>query len=128
MPFALVIVGLILIVSGAKNTYQQLGARLVGDFTGPGNFGYWIVSIVVLGALGYVPQFKRVSHLLLALVIVVMVIKNGGLFDKINSFLQNGPVTPKAASNDNSSTVTTNSTSGNVVSTISAIAPLAALA
>lgn len=102
MPFALVIIGLILIVSGARNTYQQLGAQLVSDFTGPGNFTYWLVAIGAVGSIGYVKALRSVSHLFLALVVITMVLKNGGIFDKITSFLKSGPIAPTAAPSQSS--------------------------
>lgn len=130
MPFALVIIGLILIVAGAKNTYKQLGAQLQSDFTGQGNFTYWLIALGVLGAIGSVPSLKRISHLLLALTIIAMILKNGGLFDKVTQFLKNGAVAPTA-----SPPVTTKPTqtadagsSSSTASNIASIAEFAALA
>lgn len=100
MPFALVIIGLILIVSGAKDTYRQLGAELQSDFTGPGNFTYWLAAIFLIGAVGYVEKLRPVSNLFLVLLILVIVIKNGGLFDRLNDFLSQGPVAPNAPPTD----------------------------
>ena len=125
MPFALVIIGLILIVSGARNTYQPLGQQLISDFTGPGNFTYWLVALGVLGAIGSIPQFKRVSHLLLALTIIAMVLKNGGLFAKVTQFLQNGPTTPTAAPNTSVAAATPTAANNNSASNAQAASAIA---
>lgn len=91
MPFALVIIGLVLIVTGAKDTYREFGAELVEDFTGPGNFTYWIVSIGAVGALGYVPALRGISRAFLALIVLSMVLSNRGVFAKLTQALQAGP-------------------------------------
>lgn len=105
MPFLLVIVGLTMIVTGVKNTSAQFGQQLVGDFTGSGNFTYWLVAIGSVGALGYVPDFKQFSRVFLALIIIAMVLRNGGVFSQLTAALQQGPqeAQPAASSSDSSS-------------------------
>lgn len=103
MPFALVFIGLIMIVTGAKGTHKALGQQLTADFTGPGNFFYWITAVGVLGALGSIPGFKPFSRMFMTLVIVAMVIKNGGVFDKFMSALKTGPIAPNRESSGSSS-------------------------
>ena len=100
MPFALVFIGLIMIVTGAKGTQSALGKQLVADFTGTGNFFYWFASIGVIGALGSIPGFKPFSRMFMTLIIVAMVLKNGGVFNKFMEALRTGPIAPeKSASN-----------------------------
>lgn len=94
MPFALVFIGLIMIVTGAKGTHAALGKQLVSDFTGPGNFFYWIAAVGTLGALGAIPGFKPFSRMFMTLVIVAMVIRNGGVFDKLIAAIKSGPIAP----------------------------------
>lgn len=77
MPFALLLVGLVLLISGVKNTQDTLFATVKGDFTGPDNFIYWFVAIIIIGAIGYVPKLKPISTAFLALVIVVLFLKKG---------------------------------------------------
>lgn len=97
MPFALVLIGILLIVTGAKNTYKEFGAELVDDFTGSGNFTYWVVSIGVVGSLGYIPAFKDFSRLFLVLILAAMLISNRGFFSRFTGALQSGPQTPQSA-------------------------------
>lgn len=104
MPFALVLIGLVLIVTGSKDTYRELGAELVSDFTGDNNFTYWIASVGAVGSLGYVPQLRTFSRLFMTLIILAMLISNRGFFAKLSEALNSGPVsttpTPRAG-NDN---------------------------
>jgi hypothetical protein len=77
MPFALLLVGLVLLISGVKNTQDTLFATVKGDFVGQDNFIYWFVAILIIGAVGYIPKLKPISTAFLALVIVVLFLKKG---------------------------------------------------
>lgn len=106
MPFALVTIGLLLIVVGAKGTQREFGSELRADFTGPGNFTFWIASVGAVGALGYIESLKTFSRAFMALIIISMILSNRGFFQKFMEALNAGPqkVSAKnAASNDNES-------------------------
>lgn len=92
MPFALVTIGLLLIVTGAKNTYSAFGGQVISDFTGPQNFTTWLVAIGAVGAVGYVEELKPLSRAFMALIIISFVIKNGGVFNKLQQALAQGPL------------------------------------
>lgn len=96
MPFALVFIGLMMIVSGARNTHVQLGEQITKDFTGPGNFTTWIVALGLLGAIGYNEKARPLSHAFMALIIIAMVLANKGFFQKLSEALASGPVAPKS--------------------------------
>jgi hypothetical protein len=82
MPFVLIIAGVVLIISAVRNTQQQLFYLLALDFTGPHNFIFWFLSILLIGALGYIPKAKPLSDGFLILVILVLFLKKGtGFFD-----------------------------------------------
>lgn len=83
MPFALVTIGLLMIITGAKGTYKEFGEQLTSDFTGEGNFLYWLAAIGGIGALGYIDALKPISRSFMTLIILIMVIRNEGLFDKL---------------------------------------------
>lgn len=87
MPFALLIVGIVMIVSAVRNTTDQLTTAFKNDFTGKDNFLYWLVSILIIGAIGYVPTLRHLSRVFLVLVIVVLFLSNGGFFTKFNQQL-----------------------------------------
>jgi putative exporter of polyketide antibiotics len=85
MPFFLLITGTVLIIAAARGTHKDLFRLLEGDFTGPRNFVYWFVSILLIGMIGYIPKLKPLSDGFLVLLIIVIFLKKGtGLFDMFN--------------------------------------------
>ena len=89
MPFALLFVGLILVIAGVRNKQDQLFTLVKGDFTGQANFFFWFVSILAIGAIGYIPKLKPISTAFLALVIIVLFLKKGtGFFAQASTALQ----------------------------------------
>jgi hypothetical protein len=93
MPFALTTIGLLLIVTGFQNTYSQMATQLEEDFTGQGNFIYWLISIGVVGALGYNKTLEPFSRAFMGLIIVVLFLSNKGFFSQINSEISSGSST-----------------------------------
>jgi hypothetical protein len=77
MPFALLIIGVFLLISGVRSTQDSLFALVKADFSGTDNFIYWFVAILIIGAVGYVPKLKPISTAFLVLVIVVLFLKKG---------------------------------------------------
>lgn len=95
MAFALLIIGTILIVATVRNTQDSLIAQVAKDFTGPSNFIYWIVAILIIGAVGYVEKLKPLSDGFLILVLLVLFLKKGnpqgvggGFFTQFTAALQ----------------------------------------
>lgn len=84
MPFAFIIIGLMLLVSGVRNTQTDLYTLVKGDFTGDNNFIFWTLSILAIGAVGYAPRLKPVANAFLVLVIVVLFLSNKGFFANFN--------------------------------------------
>lgn len=87
MPLLFIVVGIVMLVSAVRGTNGQLITLLKGDFTGKGNFIYWIAAIGILGALGYVGPLKTPARYMMALVLLVLFLKvgnpmasNGGVF------------------------------------------------
>lgn len=87
MPFALVIIGLIVVVAAVRDQLSTLSNLVIGDFTGSGNFIYFFVAIIVLGSIGYIEKLKPVSDAFLILVIVVLFLHNRGVFSQFQSAL-----------------------------------------
>lgn len=94
MPYAFIIVGLAMLVSGARGTSSDLLTLIKSDLTGTNNFFYWIVAILAIGAVGYIDTLKGVSRAFLVLVLVVLVLADnkqnggGGLFVKFDAALK----------------------------------------
>lgn len=103
MAFALLIIGAMLLVTSVKNTQGTLFGLLQGDLTGTNNFVFWLVAILLIGAIGYIPKLKPISNGLLALVIIVLVVAKGnpsnvggGFFQQFTTAL-NATTTPATA-------------------------------
>lgn len=96
MPYVLTIAGLMLIISGVRDTYAAFGSQLKKDFMGDGSqkgFIWWIAALVIVGSIGYVEKLKGFSTAFLALVIIAMVINDkGGVFKKFTDALTLGPI------------------------------------
>lgn len=89
MPFAFAIVGIVFVTAGVRGTSADLVKLLKGDVTGQNNFIYWMLSIAILGGLGYVKDFQPLSRAFLVLVLIVLVLAEdrqgstgGGFFVK----------------------------------------------
>lgn len=93
MPYVLILVGGILLVSGIRNTYGQLWTLVKNDFTGTNSFLPWIAAIAVVGGLGYVPKLRPLSIAFLTLLLLVLVLSNGGIFQKLQQFVTSGGAT-----------------------------------
>lgn len=83
MPLLFIVVGLALIVVAIRNSQSQLYSLLQADLPG---FLKWVAAIVAIGILGFIPQLRTPSRLLLALVAIVIVVQNkGGLFSQFTT-------------------------------------------
>jgi hypothetical protein len=83
MPFIVILVGLFLAVTAARNKHQELAELVKGDFTGPNNFFSWLIALLVIGGLGYIKPLKPLTDAFLVLLILVLFLSNGGFFDRI---------------------------------------------
>lgn len=108
MAFALIFVGLLLTISAVRGTYHTLFSLLHNDFVGQGNFSFWMISCLLIGAVGYIKPLRPLSHAGLVLIILVLILKRGnpsgvggGLFAQLLSQVgstTNVPVTSGAVS------------------------------
>lgn len=89
MPYALILIGAILLIAGIRNQHVQLWHLVENDFT-EGNFLSWVAAIAVIGGLGYIPKLKPLSIAFMTLLLIVLVISNGGVFAKLQQFVQSG--------------------------------------
>lgn len=96
MPYALVTIGLLMIITGINNTYSQFGSQLQSDFTGSKSFIVWIIAIGSVGALGYIKDLREFSHYFMALILISLVLANKGVFANFQAAIAKGPSTPTA--------------------------------
>lgn len=90
MPLALVIAGVLLLVSAVRGTQVELVQLVKGDLIGTGkgegNFLQWMLALVLVGAIGYIPRLKPLSVALLALILLVIFLRKGqGFFAQITA-------------------------------------------
>lgn len=126
MGYVFVTIGLLAIITGVRDTYKQFGALLVGDFTGPGNFTYWVAAIGFVGAIGYAESLKTFSRAFLFLILIGMILRNGGVFDKLTQALKQGPEATAPASTLASTTGTAGNSAASMVHDAAQIAQAAA--
>lgn len=97
MPFVFIVVGIGLVVVAVRGTQATAFSLLQSEFSGPNSFIKWALAIFILGAIGYIPTVRPVTRALLALVLLVIFLKNGkGLFAQFNAQIAN-PVSPAQA-------------------------------
>lgn len=109
MGFALLGLGFLLVVAGARDTQSTLFSLVQGDFTGPNSFLWWLVAIGVIGGMGYAPALRSLSHAILLLIFVVFLLsqnKNGkNIFEEFNAAISGAGTNAAApATVDNSAT------------------------
>lgn len=73
MILVLLFLGIIIVVAALRNSQGALFAALYEDVPG---FVVWAAAIFAIGAVGFIPGLKPVSRGILALVIVVIVLRN----------------------------------------------------
>lgn len=73
MPFILLLIGAVIIIAAFNNTQGDLATELETDVPA---FLKWALAIVGVGAIGWIPGMQTISRWLLALVLVVLVLKN----------------------------------------------------
>jgi hypothetical protein len=102
MKVLAIILGLVLVDVAVRGTYQNAGGVSASDGQGlipllkndfepgtKGNFLAWFAAILIIGMVGYIPQLKPISNLMLALVIVVLFLApnnatgSGGFFAQL---------------------------------------------
>jgi len=88
MPFILIVVGLILLVTAIKGTTGRLGTMLAEDTFGAGGFVYWFVAIMVVGAIGYIKAFKTLSDAFIVLIVLSLVLSHRGVFKQFNDAIK----------------------------------------
>lgn len=90
MPYAIILIGAVLLVSGIRGTYKDLWQLVRGDFSGTDSYLAWVAAIAVIGGIGYIPRLKSLSVALLTLLLLVIVISRKGVFEKLSQYVTSG--------------------------------------
>jgi FtsH-binding integral membrane protein len=94
MPLALFVIGALFLTAAIRGTQGLLFSTLKDDFTGPGNFLYWGLSLFVIGSIGYYKPLRPISNSFMLLVFLILFISNKGFFNK---FMQQISATQNSA-------------------------------
>lgn len=93
MPFVFLIIGVMLLVAGVRNTQSQLFSLVASDFSlGQGfskSYVAWMAAIFGIGAIGYYKPIRPISDAFLILVIIVLFLSNKGVFSQFTQQLNN---------------------------------------
>lgn len=87
MPLALLAIGALAVITGIKGNQATVMAQLESDLTGSGSFIYWIAAIIVLAIIGRVAGFPDAAKAFIALIIVVYVVSQNGLWTQATTAL-----------------------------------------
>lgn len=91
MPFAVLLIGAIIIIVAFNNSASSLATQLEGDI--PGYFK-WAAAIAAILGIGYVPGLRTPSRYLLGLVLLVILLKNyTQIYSGFQTFLTSGGAT-----------------------------------
>ena len=89
MPILFGLFGIILVIAGLRNRITQGNPSLVSllkdDFSGNDPFWKWMLAILIIGAIGYIPNLRPISRGLMALVIIVFLLSNQGVFTQLTA-------------------------------------------
>ncbi len=94
MPFVLLALGILFLAVAWNNSQKDLFALLKSEFVGTSSFLPWIAALLILGLAGYIKPIRPVTHAFIVLILIVMVLANGGgFFARFNAAIKN-PVAP----------------------------------
>jgi hypothetical protein len=91
MPIFILFVGIMLIVIGINNKIPEFLALIREDFRPTENvagFHVWIISIVGVGALGYVKELRPLANAFLVLIVISLILSNKGLATQLLNALE----------------------------------------
>lgn len=122
MGFALVLIGLLMVITGGRGTYAQFGTLVAGEFTGPiippkgqaPNFATWLIALSAVGALGYIQTLQTISRLLMTLIILSIFLSQKGFFAQFQAALKAGPKAPNALTSNSTPAVSQSSSAATI--------------
>jgi hypothetical protein len=85
MPFAFVTIGVVIFITALNgiSNVKAFGSQLYNDlFTASPSFWQWATALIVVGMIGYIPKAKKPADAFMVLIVLGMVLKNGGGIQK----------------------------------------------
>lgn len=90
MGLIFIFVGIVVLAVAYQGTENQFLTLLKGDFTGSNNFAIWALAIIIVGALGAVPEVGELSDWFLALIIISLLLSHSGFFAQLLAQTKSG--------------------------------------
>lgn len=97
MPFLLLIVGIMLLMSAINGRHKELGELWLSQVQGPNNFLNVLFVFLLLTAMGSIQALRPLAIAFMGLVILVMILTNSGteqsasLIGRLRSQISGGP-------------------------------------
>lgn len=108
MPVLLLLFGAIIAVAAFNNAQGTLASELEQDFP---PFIKWLLAVGAIGGLGFIPGMQTISRWLLALVLLVVFLKNyAAIYTGFENLIGAGGATQTAASATPATAYATNPT------------------
>lgn len=119
MPFLIIIIGVMVLLTAIKGTYQQFGNQLYSDLAGAstsgsqtGGYIYWVSSIIAVGLLGYYSPLQKFSRTFMFLILLGMILANRGIFQQLQQALKQGPQASSGSASASATPSTQTASSG----------------
>lgn len=85
MPFALIIIGVILAIAAYRDTLPDLFS-IVKDVTADSKgFGYWVLASIILGFAASIRSIKQPVNSFMILLMVVLLIRKRGTLQQLST-------------------------------------------
>jgi hypothetical protein len=88
MAFLFITAGIFFLVAGVRGQSAAALKQLKGDLVGTDSYLVWLGAILLIGAVGYVDELRPISHAFLILVLIVLLLSNGGFFSQLETQFQ----------------------------------------
>lgn len=85
MPFALIIIGIILAIAAYRDTLPELFSIIKDVTKDSQGFGYWVIASVILGFAASVQSIKQPVNMFMILLMVVLLIRKRGTLQQLSS-------------------------------------------
>lgn len=85
MPFALIIIGVILAIAAYRDTLPELFSIIKDVTKDSQGFGYWVIASVILGFAASVQSIKQPVNAFMILLMVVLLIRKRGTLQQLST-------------------------------------------
>lgn len=84
MPFALIVIGIILAIAAYRDTLPELFS-IIKDVTADSKgFGYWVIAAIILGFAASIQPIKKPVNAFMILLMVVLLLRKRGTLEQIS--------------------------------------------